>query len=416
MDINLLIQGMFLGILILLSGFFSATETALFSLNRIRILDMADKGHKKAKIILEMLDNPNKLIATILIGNNVVNIGASALATSLFITLFGSTGVGIATGVMTLLVLIFGEVTPKTFATQNAEKWSLGVIKFIKFLSVILTPVIRVMSYLTDMLLKFMGNDGKKAPAITEDELKILVNAGKEEGFIGESQQEMINSIFDFDETIVKEIMVPRIDMVTVDIEQTIPSVIARVIEAGHSRLPVYKDNIDNIVGILYAKDLLKHVYRDLDQLKIKNIMRKPYYIPRTKNIRDLLAELRQAKVHIAIVLDEYGGTAGMVTIEDVLEEIVGEIQDEYDVEEDTIRFLEDGSILLTSRASICDINETLGTDLPEDDNYETISGLVFHYIGHVPKEGQEVKIDNVKIKVEKIVGQRVEKVKLWVV
>jgi len=414
LDTGILIQGFILFILLILSGFFSATETALFSLNKVRILHMAEEGNKKAQLVKKMLDDPSKLMATILIGNNVVNIGASALATSLAIELFGSKGVGIATGVMTFLVLVFGEVTPKTFAAQNAEKWSLIIINAVKILSIILIPIIKIMGFLTNFLLKLTGNSSKKDPFITEDELKLLVNVGQEEGLIAESEKEMINSIFEFDDTIVKEIMTPRIDMIVIDVEESVLTAVTTAIDAGHSRIPVYEDTIDNIVGIIYAMDLLKNINKELDTLEIRKIMRPAYYIPETKKVTDLLAELRQAKVHMAIVLDEYGGTAGLVTIEDVIEEIVGDIQDEFDIEEESIVILPDGGIMADARASIYDINDVLDIDLPDDDDIETISGLVFHLIGHIPKKGQELKLGNVRIKVEKTIGRRVDKVRMW--
>ncbi|MDK2822684.1 MAG: magnesium and cobalt exporter, family [Clostridia bacterium] len=413
MDTSTFFQGFILTILLILSGFFSSTETALFSLNKVRILHMAEEGNKKAQLVMDMLDEPNRLIATILVGNNIVNIGASALATSLAIDIFGSKGVGIATGVMTLLVLVFGEVTPKTFAAQNAEKWSLAIINIIIFLSQVLLPIIKILGLLTNLLLKITGNKTKQDPFITEDELKLLVNVGQEEGLIAESEREMINSIFEFDDTLVREIMTPRIDMIVTDVNETFANVVATAIDAGHSRIPVYEDTIDNIIGIIYAKDLLKNINKDFSTLEIRKLMRPAYYIPETKKVRDLLAELRQAKVHMAIVIDEYGGTAGLVTIEDVIEEIIGDIQDEFDIEEESIIMLSDGSIRADARASIYDINEALDTELPDDD-YETISGLVFHLLGHIPKEGEELSLENVKIMVEKTLGRRVDKVRIW--
>ncbi|MFZ5946045.1 MAG: hemolysin family protein [Bacillota bacterium] len=414
MDINTTVQGIFLFLLLILSAFFSSIETAMFSLNKVRIMNTAEGGNKAAKLIMEMLEEPNRLIATILIGNNIVNIGASALATSLAIELFGSKGVGIATGVMTFLVLVFGEVTPKTFAAQNAEKWAMSTIKIIKFLSFVFLPIIKVMGVITNFLIKITGSTEDKDPFITEDELKLLVNVGQEEGLIAESEREMINSIFEFDDTLVREIMTPRIDIIAIDAEQSFSQVVITAIDAGHSRIPVFEETIDNIIGIIYAKDLLKTINKDFTNIEIRKLMRPAYYIPESKKVRDLLAELRQAKVHMAIVLDEYGGTAGLVTIEDVIEEIIGDIQDEFDIEEESIVMLSDGAILADARASIYDINDSLNIDLP-DDEFETISGLVFHLLGHVPKEGEEISLGNIRIMVEKTLGRRVDKVRVWV-
>ncbi|KJS80399.1 MAG: hemolysin [Peptococcaceae bacterium BICA1-8] len=409
----MLLQTIILFILIFLSGFFSSTETALFSLNKVRILHMAEEGNKKAQLIMKMLDDPNRLIATILIGNNIVNIGASAIATSMAIDIFGSRGVGIATGVMTILVLVFGEVTPKTIAAQNAEKWSLNIIEIIRVLSIVFMPIIKILAVLTNFMVRLTGSAAKQGPFITEDELKLLVNVGQEEGLIAESERAMINSIFEFDDTLVREIMTPRMDMIVTDVTDSFTSVVNIAIDAGHSRIPVYEDTTDNIIGIIYAKDLLKNINKDFSALEIRKLLRPAYYIPETKKVRDLLAELRQAKVHMAIVIDEYGGTAGLVTIEDVIEEIIGDIQDEFDIEEESIVMLTDDAIRADARASIYDINESLNIDLPDDD-FETISGLVFHLLGHLPKEGEELSLGNVKIKVEKTLGRRVDKVKVW--
>lgn len=399
-----------------LSAFFSGTEAALLSVNKVRILRLVEEGNKRAQAVQQMLDVPNRLIATILIGNNVVNIGASALATSIAIDVYGSAGVGIATGIMTLLVLVFGEVTPKNFATNNSEKWALapGIIEFIKILSIIFRPIIVVLNVITNFLLKITGRQEDKDPFITEEELKLLVNVGQEEGLIAESEKEMINSIFEFDDTLVRETMIPRIDIVALDVNETAYNAVLAVIEVGHSRIPVYEETIDNIIGVIYAKDLLKNFNNDLKTLEVKKIMRPAYYVPENKKVKNLLAELRQARVHMAIVLDEYGGTAGLITIEDVIEEIIGDIQDEYDDEEETITVLPDGSILASERAGIYDVNEILNIDLP-DDEFETLSGLVFNLLGHLPKVGEELILDNVHIKVEKIIGRRIDKVRVWI-
>lgn len=413
MDTAVILQAFSLIILLCLSAFFSSAETALFSLNKVRILHMADEGNKKAQLIIKLLEDPNLVISTVLIGNNIVNIGASAIATSLAIEIWGSRGVGIATGVMTFLVLVFGEITPKTFAAQNAEKWALTIIDITRILGIVFSPLIKLLALLTNFMLKFTGNKAKQDPFITEDELKLLVNVGQEEGLIAESERAMINSIFEFDDTLVKEIMTPRIDIIAADSNEPLANIVSIAIDAGHSRIPVYEETIDNIIGIIYAKDLLKIINKKFDEFETRKLMRPPYYIPETKKVRDLLAELRQAKVHMAIVIDEYGGTAGLVTIEDVIEEIVGDIQDEYDLEEESIVMLSNGSILADARASIYDINEALDIDLPDDD-YETISGLVFHLLGHIPNEGEEISLGDINIKVEKTLGRRVDKVKVW--
>ncbi|MGI6224627.1 MAG: hemolysin family protein [Peptococcales bacterium] len=413
MDTGIVLQIVMLLILLGLSAFFSSAETALFSLNKVRVLHMAEEGNKKAQLVMNLLEEPNRVISTVLIGNNIVNIGASAIATSLAINLWGNSGVGIATGIMTFLVLVFGEVTPKSFAAQNAENWALKIVDITRFLSIVFLPIIKVLTSLTNFMLKLTGRNAKEDPFITEDELRLLVNVGQEEGLIAESERAMINSIFEFDDTLVREIMTPRIDIIAIDVSDNLINLVNIAIDGGHSRIPVYEETIDNIVGIIYAKDLLKIINKDLKNVEVRKLMRPAFYIPETKKVTDLLAELRQAKVHMAIVIDEYGGTAGLVTIEDVIEEIVGDIQDEYDIEEDAIVILPDGGIRADARASIYDINEALEIDLPDDD-FETISGLVFQLLGHIPKEGEEISLGEIRIKVEKILGRRVDKVKVW--
>lgn len=414
MPVTQIIQIIILLVLLFLSAFFSATETALFSSNKTRIRHMAEEGNRKALLTKRLLDQPNRLISTILIGNNAVNIGATALATSIAINFFGDSGAGIATGVMTILVLIFGEITPKTLASQHAEDFSMRISGFISLLSKVLFPLIKGLNLITNNLVKVLGGTKPDNPLITEEELRMLVNVGEEEGFIDADEREMIDSIFELDDTLVREIMVPRIDIKAVNMTESMDYVVKMVIEVGHSRIPVYENNIDNIIGVIYAKDLLHPLLSDpLGEPDIQQLMRPAYYVPESKKVADLFAELRKEKVHMAIVLDEYGGTAGLVTIEDVIEEIVGEIQDEFDQEESQIVTLPDGNLLVDARTPIYDINEILEMDLP-DDEFDTISGLVFHILGRVPIEGQEVYIgDDLHVVVEKVEGRRITKVRL---
>jgi putative hemolysin len=400
-------------LLLILSGFFAATETALFSVNKVKIRRLAEEGNRKAKRLNKMLGNPNRLKSTILIGNNVVNIGATALATSLAIGLFGSKGAGIATAVMTTLILVLGEITPKTLAARKAEAFSLAVGNCLNYLGIVLSPLISFLDFLTRGLVQVMGGEKKEHPFITEEELRMLVNVGEEEGFIDEDEREMIDSILEFDDTLVREVMVPRIDIIAVSVNEPLEEIINLVLEVGHSRIPVYEQNIDNIIGVLYAKDLLKPLSNREEEIPaVRQLIRPAYYVPETKKVRDLLKELRKEKVHMAIVLDEYGGTAGLVTIEDLIEEIVGDIQDEYDQEEVRIETLPDGSYLVDARTSIYDINELLDLDLP-DDEFDTISGLVFHSLGRIPNSGQELELGDLYVVVKEVIGRRITKLHL---
>ena len=400
-------------ILVCLSAFFSSAESALLSANKVRLMNLQDEGNRKAKLVLNLLEEQSKVISTILVGNNVVNIAASSLATKVALDMWGDAGLGLATGAMTLIILIFGEVVPKNIGAINANTWSMVVAPPLKLLSILLTPIVWVLSEISRLAGKLSrGEDGD--PFITEDELKILVNAGQEEGILDESETEMINSIFEFDETTVKEIMVPRIDMTAINGEETIENILPKIIAAGHSRIPVFENSIDNITGILYVKDLLKNLDEDFSTLKVKELLRSVYYIPENKNVSDLLAEMRQKRVHMAIILDEYGGTAGLITIEDLIEEIVGDIQDEYDLEEELIKPLPDSNaVMADARALVYDVAAALDVDLEEETDSETIGGLVFNNIGGIPAVGDEATYERLHMKVAEVKGRRVSKVEV---
>ena len=404
-------------VLIALSAVFSSAETAFLSTNKIRLRNLQEDGEKKAGLVLDLLENQNRLISTLLVGNNIVNISASALATKMATDYFGDAGVGIATGIMTLLVLVFGEVVPKNLAAAHAEGWAMFVAPFIKLVSVILTPLVFLLTKLSDTVVRFSKKNEEEDPTITEDEFKILVNVGQEEGVFDESETEMINSIMEFDETYVKAIMVPRIDIVAVDVDDSINDALRLIIDGGHSRIPAYEESIDNIVGILYAKDIFEHLNANFDELKVKELIRDAYYIPETKKVSDLLNELRLKKVHMAIILDEYGGTNGLVTIEDLIEEIIGDIQDEYDVEEDLIVMHSDNQLVADARAPIGDVEEAFDMELDEeileDSEADTIGGLAFEHLGGIPEVNDEVTVGRFLIRIVNVSGRRITKVEV---
>ena len=404
-------------VLIALSAVFSSAETAFLSTNKIRLRILQEDGEKKAGLVLDLLENQNRLISTLLVGNNIVNISSSALATKMATDYFGDAGVGIATGIMTLLVLVFGEVVPKNLAAAHAEGWAMFVAPFIKLVSVILTPLVFLLTKLSDTVVRFSKKNEEEDPTITEDEFKILVNVGQEEGVFDESETEMINSIMEFDETYVKAIMVPRIDIVAVDVDDSINDALRLIIDGGHSRIPAYEESIDNIVGILYAKDIFEHLNANFDELKVKELIRDAYYIPETKKVSDLLNELRLKKVHMAIILDEYGGTNGLVTIEDLIEEIIGDIQDEYDVEEDLIVMHSDNQLVADARAPIGDVEEAFDMELDEeileDSEADTIGGLAFEHLGGIPEVNDEVTVGRFLIRIVNVSGRRITKVEV---
>lgn len=399
-----------LGVLLVLSGFFSGSETALLSLNKFRLRKLVDEGQKNAVVLETLLKNPNKMLAAILVGNNLVNVAIAAIITSLAIDIFGSTGVGIATGVATLLILVFGEVFPKSFATKNSERLSLWVARPIQITVKLFSPIVTVFSVFTNIILQMTGVE-KKYPFVSEEELKHLMDLGAEEGVIEEEEKEMIHGVFEFGDTMVREIMTQRTDMNRADVNMSFSEVLEFVIATGHSRIPVYDKTIDNIIGILYAKDLLLAM-SDNKEFDLKLSVRAAYFVPETKKLDDLFQEMRTKKVQIAIVLDEYGGTAGLVTLEDLLEEIVGEISDEYDVDEHPVQIIDEDTIIVDAKMPIDEVSELLKISL-EKDSQESIGGLVFSLFDRIPKENDTITADGFEFTVEEMIGKRILRVKI---
>ncbi|MFW6238006.1 MAG: hemolysin family protein [Halanaerobiales bacterium] len=406
MYINLVI----LLLLFALSAFFSGSETAFMSVNRIKVRDLANEGDKKAERVDRLLDNQTRLLTTILIGNNLVNIAASSLATAVAIDIFGSKGVGIATGVVTFLILVFGEITPKSLGNNNSIKYSKLASFYLQWLERILKPVIL---FFTLLIKAIVGENNLVSTAfISEEEIRRFVNVSEEEGAIKEEEREMIQSIFDFDDTLVREIMVPRIDMVCIDRNASIEELVELAVEYGHSRIPVYEDSIDEIVGLVYVKDLLNLLISE-EEVKLDGFIKPIYFIPESKPINQLLAEMQRRKEHMAIVLDEYGGTSGLITIEDLLEEIVGDIQDEYDLEPRMVEVVNEKELVVDARVDIDDINIILPYSLLDGEAYETISGFILHYLGYLPEEGEEIELENMKIVIARANEHRMEKIKI---
>jgi gliding motility-associated protein GldE len=398
-------------ILFMLSAFFSGSETALMSVNRIRIKELANQGDKKAETVENLLENHTRLLTTILIGNNLVNIAASAIATSLAIDFFGNKGVGIATGIVTFIVLVFGEITPKAIGNKRAVKYSKLVAPYLYWLERIIAPVISLFEF----IIRIVVGEGNllSTSFLSEEEIRRFVNVSEEEGVIKRTERKMINSIFEFDDTSVREVMVPRIDMFCISEDMELDEVVKRAVDMGYSRIPVYKETIDRIVGLLYVKDLLQLLTTEEKKVFLTDLMRPAYFIPESKKINELLTEMKKRKVHMAIVLDEYGGTAGLITIEDLLEEIVGDIQDEYDLEPRQIEFVNENTILVDARVSIDELNELLPEPLGDEENYETISGFILYHLGYLPREGEKLEFNNLSINIEEIGQNRIEKVKI---
>ncbi len=397
-------------ILLALSAFFSSSETAFIGLGKLRRAKLAESGKPRAMTVKHLLEYPDRLLVTILIGNNVVNVAAAAIATSLAIEVFGNTGIGIATGVMTFLILIFGEIAPKAYASKNTERLALSFAPIIRFLEWVLYPVVVALSHIMDALFRAFGSDATIQHAIfrSDEDFKALIAVGSEEGIIEEDEREMIHSVIEFGDTIAKEVMVPRMDVVSIEDSSTIKDVLEVATESNFSRIPVYRESMDNIVGILYVKDLLKHLKDGEGNKMVSDIMREAYYVPDTKKLDDLLHELQDRRIHMVIVLDEYGGTAGIVTIEDLLEEIVGEIYDEYDSQAAPVKIVGDNAAIVDARTHIDDVNEELCIGLHEEESFETIGGLVISRLGRTARVGDVVEENGVRIVVEKVARNRI--------
>ncbi len=400
-------------VLLMLSAFFSASEIAIFSSNKIRLKKYAEDGNKNAILIEQMLQNPDGVLNTILIVNNAVNLGVAAIATAIAIDFFGNIGIGIATGIATLFILTFGEIVPKSYAAKNADQVALAVAKPMNFLIRLLCPIVLIFNALTSSLIKALGGEPTKPmPRITQEDLKILLKLGEQEGVVEKREKKMINGVFEFGEKTAKEVMLPRIDMDCIEVNSTLEEALKVLLKNRRSRLPVYDGTIDNIVGILNLKDLLHLIKEKRYGTPIKEIIRPPYFIPESKKLRDLLKEFQQNRIQMAIVVDEYGGTAGLITLEDVLEEIVGEILDEYDSLETNIQMVSEKIAIVDAKINIDEVNEALGVDLPSGE-YETIGGLIFDRLGKIPSPGEKIEVDGKVLIVESMRGRRISKVKI---
>ena len=398
-------------ILLCLSAFFSSSETALTTVNQIRMRTLADNGDKRAARVLHVTGNPGKMLSAILIGNNIVNLSASSISTSLAIHLFGNTGVGIATGILTFLILIFGEVTPKTMATIKADSMSLTVAAPIGLLMKILTPVIFIINKLSLGLMFLLHVNIKDAQKkMTEEELRTIVDVSQENGVIEHEERDMIHNLFDFGDAEAKEIMVPRIDMTFVQADATYQEVLDIFRQDMFTRLPVYEDSTDNVIGIINMKDFL--LQNDTPEFSVRNLLREPYFTYEHKNTADLFLEMRKSSISLAIVLDEYGVTAGLITLEDLLEEIVGEIRDEYDAdEEDDITRISDREFYVLGSANLDDVSEALSLHFTSDD-YDTIGGYCLGLLDHLPEKNEIILTDNnILIRIDRMEKNRIERI-----
>ena len=415
MDTSAILQAICLVLLLVGSAFFSSAETALTTVNRIQIQLLAEEDNKKAKRVEMILDQSSKMLSAILIGNNIVNISASALATTLTISVFGNAYVGLATGILTLLVLVLGEITPKSLASIFSLQLSLAYSGFIWMLMRVLTPVIFVVEAIRTGILKLMGVDpNAKGNRITEDELKTLVDVGLEEGAIENDEFEMITNVFSLDDSLAKDIMIPRIDMSFLHVDATYDEVIELYRETSYTRFPIYSETRDTIIGTINVKDLL--LYPKDEPFHIRKLLREPHFTFEHKEVGTLLMEMQEGGISLVIVLDEYGATSGMITMEDILEEIVGEIRDEYDKDEtDAIIEMKPGrEYLIDGSTNLTDVNDTLKINL-ESEEYDSIGGYIIEKLDRLPKSGETIQLDNgIKMITELVKRNRVEKVHVF--
>jgi CBS domain containing-hemolysin-like protein len=406
-----------LGILFVLSSFFSCSETALTALGKVKLKSLLNDD-KTAKTIAPWTENPDRILTTILVGNNVVNIAATALATTLVLNLWKHLSAlqvaGVTTAVMAFLILLFGEVTPKSFARRHAEGVALRVINPLTFLANALTPIIKFLTAISSFMQTFARKTKVKQDlSMTEEEIKAMITVGEEEGVLEEEEEEMIHSIFEFGETTVQEVMVPRTDMVCIEATATLEELVKLASEVGHSRFPVLEKRIDDIVGIIHVKNVLKFWGNATEsETWLREIMFQPYFVPETKKVNELLREFQQKKIHMAIVVDEYGGTAGVITLEDLIEEITGEIEDEYDVGKKEIAILEPGVAVVDAKVDIDEVNETLDVEIPTE-GAESIGGFVLNLLGRVPQKNETVIHQSLKITVTDSDRKRLRKLKV---
>ncbi|MBR0132512.1 MAG: HlyC/CorC family transporter [Lachnospiraceae bacterium] len=400
-------------ILILLSSFFSSAETALISVNMIKMRTMAEAGHKSAALVLKLNENKSKLLSTILIGNNIVNLGASALATIFMQNKFHSIPISVGTGILTFIVIIFGEIIPKTAASLYADKVAPLYAPVIYVLMMILTPVIFVINAIARFFMFILRIDpDKKADPLTEEEFLTVVDVSHEDGVIESKEKDMIENVVDFGDSLAKDIMVPRIDVQFAEDTESYEDIYNIFKESNFSRLPIYHESTDNVIGILFLKDFFAYSGEPAD-FKAADLVRKPYFTFEHKKTSELLSELRQAKLSIAIVLDEYGATAGLITIEDLLEEIVGELRDEYDFdEEDLIKKLNDNDYITDGSARLDEVNEFTGLNLTGED-IDSIAGYIISLFEKIPGVHESISDDQAVYTVLRTDKNRIEKVKI---
>jgi len=406
-------QVILLVIMLIFCALASATETALTSVSRIKLRNLAEEGDQKAAEIQRLLANPNVFLSTILIVNSVATIVASSMATVLALRFSAGWGELISSLLLSLVVLIFCEITPKTAAVQNPLRFARAMIGLVRGTAWLLRPVVWALSGITRSLVSLMGGQSvRHGPFVTEEELRLLVTVGEEEGVLEEAETEMIHSIFEFADTPVREVMIPRIDIVALETDTTVEQAVDLALQGGLSRIPVYEGTIENITGVLYTKDMLKQLREGHDALPIRDLVRPAYFVPETKKLDDLLLEIRQKRVHMVIVIDEYGSVSGLVTIEDLVEEIVGDIKDEYDQEETLYERVNDQEYIVSAKLSIDEFNDLMGTKL-ENEDYDTLGGFLYAQLDKIPVAGDTITFEHHRFTILSTRGRRIVRVRV---
>lgn len=417
MDASPIIQLVIIVILLVLSSFFSSSETALTTVNKHKLRTLSEGGNRHAAKVLKVTANSGKLLSTILIGNNIVNIAASSLTTTLSAKIFGNKYIGIATGILTLLVLIFGEITPKTIATHYAVSLSMIFVYPISVLMFILTPAVKLLDMITGGIFKLLRIDANaNANVMTESELRTIVDVSHEEGVIEQEERFMISNVVDFGDALSKDIMIPRADIICADVNSSYEDLVSLFMEETYSRMPIYEESKDKIIGILYLKDLF--FYSQINSMKnfdLRSILRKPLFVYEYQKTSQIFADMKTSSVTMAIVLDEYGITSGIITMEDLIEEIVGEIRDEYDESEnDVIKSIGENIYDIDASIKLDDLNDALDTELHSED-YDSLAGFVIEVMDKLPTDGEEADYENLHFKVLQVKRNRIERILLTI-
>lgn len=409
----LYIQLIILAILLSLSGFFSSYETAITTISRIQVRQMIRDKKPNAELVKKLRDNLNNTIITILIGNNLVNIAASALATIVATQLFGSSGVGIAIGVLTFLVLVFGEITPKSYATQNAEKLASKLARIFYIFSIILSPIVWILNKISTVFIRMIGGKVGQDPVVTKEAIKAIAEIGVEEGVLAESERDIIHRVVTFNSTTAKNVMTPRVNIIGVDISDK-PSDIKKVIEGSHfSRLIVFDKSRDKIVGMLVANEFLRKYTAHMD---IKNVIKPVHFITEERHIDDLLREMQHHHSHMMVVIEPSGGVAGVITMEDIMEELVGDIYDETDINEHLLKHINKRTFDVDSNLSVKAVDSALKLTLPKEKlaTFGSMNEFILNKLGHIPKRGEELSLKDVTIEVKKVKGHKIQLVRIW--